>query len=46
MLKLAHKKIRHIALQDKIISAQEAATWIKDGMLLGMIALQGLAMQK
>ncbi|MFJ7183594.1 succinate CoA transferase [Lysinibacillus xylanilyticus] len=36
MLKLAHKKIRHVVLQDKIISAQEAASWIKDGMLLGM----------
>jgi len=36
MLKLAHQKIRHVALQDKIVSAQEAASWIKDGMLLGM----------
>ena len=36
MLKLAHKKIRHTALQNKIVSAQEAASWIKDGMILGM----------
>jgi succinyl-CoA:acetate CoA-transferase len=36
MLKLAQKKIRHEALQHKIVSALEAASWIKDGMLLGM----------
>ena len=36
MLKLTNKRIRHAALQDKIVSAQEAASWIKDGMLLGM----------
>ena len=36
MLKLTHNRIRHAALQDKIVSAQEAASWIKDGMLLGM----------
>ncbi|MFF2176184.1 succinate CoA transferase [Lysinibacillus sp. NPDC058147] len=36
MVKLAHKKIRHVALQNKVVSAQEAASWIKDGMLLGM----------
>lgn len=36
MIKLAQKKIRHAALQQKIVSAQEAASWIKDGMLLAM----------
>ncbi|KOP70256.1 hypothetical protein AMS59_20755 [Lysinibacillus sp. FJAT-14745] len=32
MLKLAHNKIRHVALQNKVVSAQEAASWIKVGM--------------
>ncbi len=36
MIKLAQKKIRHEALQHKIVSSQEAASWIEDGMLLGM----------
>ncbi|MER2190372.1 MAG: acetyl-CoA hydrolase/transferase family protein [Solibacillus sp.] len=30
------KKIRHEALKDKVVSAQEAASWIKDGMVVGM----------
>lgn len=36
MLKLKQEKIRHVDLQDKIVSAEEAASWIKDGMVLGM----------
>ncbi len=30
------KKIRHAAFLDKIVSADEAASWIEDGMTLGM----------
>lgn len=30
------KKIRHSAYLDKIVSAEEAASWIEDGMTLGM----------
>src|SRR5699024_7863849 len=30
------KKIRHKAFLDKIVSAEEAASWIEDGMTLGM----------
>ena len=33
---LVNERIRHTLLQDKIVTAQEAASWIKDGMLLGM----------
>ncbi|MEO4052013.1 acetyl-CoA hydrolase/transferase family protein [Solibacillus sp. CAU 1738] len=36
MLQQANKKIRHVSLQDKVVSAEEAASWIKDGMILGM----------
>ena len=36
MLLQAEAKIRVEALQDKIVSAQEAASWVKDGMLIGM----------
>ncbi|MFJ6208920.1 hypothetical protein [Lysinibacillus sp. NPDC092081] len=28
--KLAHKKIRHVPLQDKNVAAQEAASWAGD----------------
>ena len=30
------KFIRNKALLDKVVTAQEAATWIEDGMTLGM----------
>ncbi len=30
------KKIRHEAFLDKIVSAEEAASWIEDGMTIGM----------
>ena len=30
------QRIRTTLLQDKVVTAQEAATWIKDGMLVGM----------
>ena len=36
MLEQANKKIRCTSLQNKIVTAEEAASWIKDGMLLGM----------
>lgn len=36
MLEQAKKKIRCTTLQNKIVSAEEAASWIKDGMLLGL----------
>lgn len=36
MMQVAKERIRHAALKEKIVSAQEAASWIKDGMLLGM----------
>lgn len=31
-----NNRIRHTLLQEKIVTAKEAATWIKDGMLVGM----------
>ena len=31
-----NNRIRHKLLQDKIVTADEAATWITDGMLVGM----------
>ena len=36
MLLLANKNIRCKSLEDKIVSAEEAASWIQDGMLLGL----------
>ena len=36
MIKQANGKIRAPQLQDKIVTAIEAASWIKDGMMLGM----------
>ena len=36
MIKQANGKIRAPQLQDKVVTAAEAASWIKDGMMLGM----------
>ena len=36
MLQQALKKIRCTTLQNKVVTAEEAASWITDGMLLGM----------
>jgi len=30
------KKLRHEQLRSKVVTAEEAASWIKDGMVLGM----------
>ena len=36
MLEKAKAKIKVSELHDKIVTAKEAASWIKDGMVLGM----------
>ena len=30
------KKLRHEQLRSKVVTAEEATSWIKDGMVLGM----------
>ena len=36
MLEKAKAKIKVSELHDKIVTAKEAASWIQDGMMLGM----------
>lgn len=43
-MRCEHDRIEDVRLHDRVVTAEEAASWIKDGMTLGLSGLPGQGM--